>query len=377
MLKINKSNNGITLVALVVTIIILLILATISIQSLTNTGLFSKAKEARDKTANAAENQAKILNEYEDELNKYVSDNKNKTDWTGKVNKPKLMTGMTAIKFNEPVGDEKAKEGSTVKTTDTDNNWYDYDAKKWANAQTQDGSMWVWIPRFAYRVNNSTKTFDVVFLKDTTNTYLDNGTEKDAEKEGYIVHPAFKNESSTGYENGGWDKELTGIWVSKFEAGYASGNNTATVKESSVKYTQASGLAAATEIGSSSDGWAAARNYLDGEYGVKSGDTYTFKNGTAPSIKYPTFQGLASIFFAFSEIITLYFSYSIFYTPEIISSRYLSNSSIVYPLFPAILSSSTERSCSRKSNIFFLRLNVSISITTKSPSPFLVRYTGS
>ena len=25
--------------------------------------------------------------------------------------------------------------------------------KKWANAKTQDGSMWVWIPRFAYRVN--------------------------------------------------------------------------------------------------------------------------------------------------------------------------------------------------------------------------------
>ena len=291
MLKINKSNNGITLVALVVTIIILLILATISIQSLTNTGLFSKAKEARDKTANAAENQAKILNEYEDELNKYVSDNKNKTDWTGKVNKPKLMTGMTAIKFNEPAGDEKAREGSTVKTTDTDNNWYDYDAKKWANAQTQDGSMWVWIPRFAYKVNNSTKTFDVVFLKDTTNTYLDNGTEKDAEKEGYIVHPAFKNESSTGYENGGWDKELTGIWVSKFEAGYASGNNTATVKESSVKYTQASAWVGGTELGSS-DNTSTARNFLDGEYGVKSGSDYTFKNGTAPSIKYPTFQGL-------------------------------------------------------------------------------------
>ena len=288
-----KTNNGITLVALVITIIILLILATISIQSLTNTGLFKKANEAKEKTQNAAENQAKTLNEYEDELNKYISGtSKVETDWTGKVNKPKLMTGMTAIKFNEPTGDEKAKEGSTVKTTDTDAAWYDYDAKKWANAQTVDGSMWVWIPRFAYKVNSSNKTFDVVFLKDTTNTYIDNGTEKDAEKEGYIVHPAFKDESSTGYENGGWDKELTGIWVSKFEAGYASGNNTATVKESSVKYTQASGLAAATEIGSSSDGWAAARNYLDGEYGVKSGDTYTFKNGTAPSIKYPTFQGL-------------------------------------------------------------------------------------
>ena len=285
-----NENKGITLVALVITIIILLILATISIQSLTNTGLFAKAQEAKEKTQNAEENQARTLNEYEDELNKYVSDNKDKTAWTGKVNKPKLMTGMAAIKFIDPTGDEKANEGSIVKTTDTDTAWYDYDAKKWANAQTQDGSMWVWIPRFAYKVNSSTQTFDVVFLKDSTNTYLDNGTEKDAEKEGYIVHPAFKNESSTGYENGGWDKDLTGIWVSKFEAGFASGNNTATVKESSVKYTQASAWVSGAEVGT--DSTSTARNYLDGEYGVKSGSDYTFKNGTAPSIKYPTFQGL-------------------------------------------------------------------------------------
>ena len=276
-----KSTKGITLVALVITIIILLILAAISIQSLTNTGLFKNAQKAKDETQNAAENQAKILNEYEDELNKYVFDNKNKTDWTGKVNKPKLMTGMTAIKFNEPTGDEKAKEGSTVKTTDTDAAWYDYDAKKWANAQTQDGSMWVWIPRFAYKVNSSTKTFDVVFLKDTTNTYLDNGTEKDAEKEGYIIHPAFKNESSTGYENGGWDKELTGIWVSKFEAGYATSNgNSAPKKASSVNYSQTSVWASGYETGGQ-DGSLPARNWIDGVYG-----------STTTAIKYPTFQGL-------------------------------------------------------------------------------------
>ena len=43
-----KNNiKGITLVALVITIIILLILAGISIQSLTNTGLFENAKEAK------------------------------------------------------------------------------------------------------------------------------------------------------------------------------------------------------------------------------------------------------------------------------------------------------------------------------------------
>ena len=69
----SKNNNGITLVGLVVTIILLLILATISIQSLTNTGLLKKANEAKQKTKNAEENQAKMLNEYEDELNKYIS----------------------------------------------------------------------------------------------------------------------------------------------------------------------------------------------------------------------------------------------------------------------------------------------------------------
>ena len=73
MKKTLKNAKGITLVALVISIIILLILATISIQSLTNIGLFQKAQEAKEKTKNAIENQAKTLNEYEDELNKYVS----------------------------------------------------------------------------------------------------------------------------------------------------------------------------------------------------------------------------------------------------------------------------------------------------------------
>ena len=42
-----KSSKGITLVALVITIIILLILAGISISALTNTGIFGKAKDAK------------------------------------------------------------------------------------------------------------------------------------------------------------------------------------------------------------------------------------------------------------------------------------------------------------------------------------------
>ena len=93
--------------------------------------------------------------------------------------------------------------------------------------------MWVWIPRYAYKVNASNQTFDIKFLIGTTDNYYDeNGqiqTAKRCKSEneqvdttvGYTVHPAFTDETKIHYRNGGWDKELTGIWVAKFEAGYA------------------------------------------------------------------------------------------------------------------------------------------------------------
>ena len=68
-----KNQNAITLVALVITIIILLILAGISISALTNTGLFKKAKEAKSASKNAEKEQSQTLSEYERELNKYLA----------------------------------------------------------------------------------------------------------------------------------------------------------------------------------------------------------------------------------------------------------------------------------------------------------------
>ena len=67
-----KSSKGITLVALVITIIILLILAGISISALTNTGIFGKAKEAKQKSDEAALDQNTKLDEYESEINAYL-----------------------------------------------------------------------------------------------------------------------------------------------------------------------------------------------------------------------------------------------------------------------------------------------------------------
>ena len=217
-----------------------------------------------------------------------------------KVNKPLILTGMTPIKFNEPT---ENKIGSAVETTENDAEWYQYgitsQSRKWANAETEDGSMWVWIPRYAYKIDDTNKKIDVKFLIGTTDYYIDNdGEVKEAKRQGitasdYIVHPAFRNGSGTGFVNGEWRKELTGIWVAKFEAGYASGNNSAHVKSSSESYeinnnnkVYVAGIERPrNEDGSvQSDGWETTRNWLDGIYG---------ENGSENTkIKYPTFQGL-------------------------------------------------------------------------------------
>ena len=225
-----ERNKGITLVALVVTVVVLLILSGVSINLvLGNNGIIKKAGEAAQKTKNAELESDALFAEIEKQITKQAKD-------FDKVNKPKLSTGMTPIYF-----ELNGTKYETKTTTEDSADWYNYEEKKWANAQTEDGSMWVWIPRFAYKVNESTKTMDIVFLIDATDYYKDEkGNVKKAVRETtnyvpdtkteYTVHPAFTDESSIGYKNGGWSKEITGIWVSKFEAGAAGENNTAATK---------------------------------------------------------------------------------------------------------------------------------------------------
>ena len=148
---INKNKDrGITLVALVITIIILLILATISIQSLTNTGLFQKAQEAKEKTQNAEENQAKTLNEYEDELNKYISGTveERKDPIKEVANKVLSTTDNTELqdaygnKIVVPAGFKIVSDSTTSNATTVDKGIVIEDATTGATA----GSQFVWIP---------------------------------------------------------------------------------------------------------------------------------------------------------------------------------------------------------------------------------------
>jgi type II secretory pathway pseudopilin PulG len=149
------------------------------------------------------------------------------------VNIPVLGTGMSEVYWNGTTEVERGGIGFDV------TNWYDYIAQsgdtvsggtsRWANAKL-NGSYFVWIPRYAYKITyyttaaktvvSGTKTnygnIDVLFMYGTSSTkYIDKSTNTALDlPAGYIVHPAFTSDITKG----GWDREITGIWVGKYKA---------------------------------------------------------------------------------------------------------------------------------------------------------------
>ncbi len=127
-----KENKGITLVALVITIIILLILAGISISALTNTGIFEKAKEAKEKSEAAEKQQSETLDSYEKELNKYTSDNLEENIGV-KFEKNTELHDKNGAKIIVPAG---------FKVVNTD----DLTVEKGSVVEDSKGNQYVWIP---------------------------------------------------------------------------------------------------------------------------------------------------------------------------------------------------------------------------------------
>lgn len=144
--------------------------------------------------------------------------------------------GMTPIKW----------EGTTeVETTEDDEEWYEYVAgigtddnlrSKWANVKDENGNYFVWIPRYAYRITyypdeTSIKVSGycdgrgIVDSNGKIQYPLDEGI-KTVEKNGvsYIVHPAFMDDKIDQYTHGGWDIDLPGIWVGKYETAMMEDN---------------------------------------------------------------------------------------------------------------------------------------------------------
>ena len=130
------------------------------------------------------------------------------------VNTPNLGEGMTPIKWDETKND-------WVETNGSDPEWYDYTAKKWANAKTSDGSMWVWLPRYAYSItsgyhSSTAGNIEIEFMKGLTNeTSTGRTTFQNASGQGnWNIHPAFN-----------YGTTVSGLWVAKFEASSVQGNS--------------------------------------------------------------------------------------------------------------------------------------------------------
>ena len=83
------------------------------------------------------------------------------------------------------------------------NRWFDYKNQIWANIKTKayDAECWwVWIPRYAYRIPNTSEPVTQIIFVDKQDRPL-SGEEL---PDGYIIHPAFEGGKK-------------GIWVSKYE----------------------------------------------------------------------------------------------------------------------------------------------------------------
>ena len=99
-----KEKNGITLIALVITVIVLLILASVSIAMLTGeNGILNQAKKAKEETEEARKNEENIIENYEGYLNSYSGENTEFIDSLG--NKVKVPEGFRVVNPENNVED--------------------------------------------------------------------------------------------------------------------------------------------------------------------------------------------------------------------------------------------------------------------------------
>ena len=225
-----KNNEGITLVALIITVVIMLILAGVAISVIVDgNGLFSKSRQAVGEYENATRTEAEQIQTLMNEINNYLTGEKSDSVW---VEEPHILDGMTKVYWN---GSDEIVEGDA---DFVEENWYAYTEQtgtteaegsgtsKWANIKMSDGSYFVWIPRYEYKFLSGEGTstageIDINFIS----------TEQTTPTAGYTIHPAFTSSA----ENGGGFGEIPGLWVAKFEASQSNASSSSAGSSGKIK----------------------------------------------------------------------------------------------------------------------------------------------
>ena len=225
MLK-NK-NKGITLVALVITIIILLILAGISISALTNTGIFGKAKDAKQKSADAELDQNTKLDEYENEIDNYLpKQNSNKTVEQAKEKVLSTEKNIELVDAKEnkiviPAGFKITGDATTVdKGIVIEDATVDKDGKPTATA----GSQFVWVPVGKITKADGTETtitlgrYDFDKTTGTESAYSGDWVEEDTNDSSTLKNIEGKSiaKNITNFKNS--VKANGGYYIGRYEA---------------------------------------------------------------------------------------------------------------------------------------------------------------
>ena len=240
-----KQEKGITLIALVVTIVVLLILAGVSISLvLNNNGVISKAKEAKNQYAEAQTNDEKQLNEVSDWIDTKVGDTTGGSDYDPASDGVPIPAGFVYVGGTKDSGlvisdnsaDKEKYKGQTTVGTDL------------------EGNQFVWIP-----VDNIADYKRSAYLRQvasgTTDTATNSEQIKYSSSDSYYFKEALPADEKTSVETN------KGFYIGRYEAGDqestnskklrasgASTSNTITVKAGQAPYnyvtrTQAKSLA--------------------------------------------------------------------------------------------------------------------------------------
>lgn len=269
-----KFNQGITLVALVVTIVVLLILAGVSLNLvLGENGIISKAREASTKTVQAQQNSEIEMNLLEQEL-------ANATKEPDPAEGVKMPTGFyyvggtktSGIVISDNVNDKDKYKNKAVVGTDLLGNQY-----VWIPCTTDSTSSKLQYARTEWGVeedgdDNSRAIKDELTLTDASVTYSDadtaNGINADVSKE---IVAQIKAEKTSVAKYGGY-------YIGRYEVG--KNGDTAVVKYNQTPYariTWSTAYGLAKQIITNSE----ATSYLCSSYAWDTAVNFIQNNSTA------------------------------------------------------------------------------------------------
>ena len=125
------------------------------------------------------------------------------------VNPPKLDGFDPNTTFYVYYDEDGTEHNEIPISKDAPSNWYNYTYSNWANIVTRNDGLetyYVWIPRYQYKLNQTSQRSDVKFILGTSTT-----TEI-----GYQIPEAFWwDKNDNGIDDDG--EQLTGYWITKYQ----------------------------------------------------------------------------------------------------------------------------------------------------------------